>query len=546
MIAKILGSSASFNGVSYNTNKIDNLKGELMLVKNFGPLEGIKNLRPEDYKNYLQMVSSKSRTKEPQFHVAISCLEKECTKVELSDFAVKWMKEMGYEKQPYLVVFHSDTNNNHVHVVSTRIDQQSGLKINDSFEKKRACEAVNKILNLDTVANVDIEKAEGFNFRTVAQFNLLLEQKEYVISNKGEELSIIKFGKEQAVICENKIKQLAEENKIDVKRANQLKAIFNKYKDLYNSNIKPLREPLPGGGNGKIIGYKSQLSDHLKTKFGLDIIFHFKNDKTPYGYTIIDNANKNVFKGGEILNIKEFVSSSLKLDKNWFSNILNEFKKNQSTILELDKILNENHLNRQGENVFDINKHLVYTFEQNDLKQLVNNQKTDSNYLVFSSQDKSSLTDLLDIPSEQIVIDYKEDQKNMYADLLNAAVFNFSSLEEGLIKMNLSVVGNPSSLFLLDSESNTFIKIDNLVNDETKYIVYQEILGKANSNNIDLVVNTEKENILELLNNDIEMQGEKLENPTSGFQFFIAGDIDDEAINGRNRKRKKHARGNSR
>ena len=41
MIVKILSSSASFDGVSYNTGKINKGKGELMKVKNFGALQGL-------------------------------------------------------------------------------------------------------------------------------------------------------------------------------------------------------------------------------------------------------------------------------------------------------------------------------------------------------------------------------------------------------------------------------------------------------------------------------------------------------------------------
>jgi len=61
MIVKFLyttGPNGHFPAIKYNTGKMDKNKGELMKVMNFGPLQGLSHLRPQDYKNYLKMVSA--------------------------------------------------------------------------------------------------------------------------------------------------------------------------------------------------------------------------------------------------------------------------------------------------------------------------------------------------------------------------------------------------------------------------------------------------------------------------------------------------------
>src|SRR5476649_2786039 len=149
MIVKILPAKPTFSGVNYNTNKVDRNKGELMKVANFGPLQGLGKLRPQDYVNYLKMVSAQNKNiSKPQFHAVISAKGKSYDKHALTKIAVAWLKEMGYSSQPYLIVYHKDTDNNHVHMVSTRVDRD-GIKIPSDFEHRRAVKNINKVLGYD-------------------------------------------------------------------------------------------------------------------------------------------------------------------------------------------------------------------------------------------------------------------------------------------------------------------------------------------------------------------------------------------------------------
>ncbi|RYG53164.1 MAG: hypothetical protein EOO01_05075 [Chitinophagaceae bacterium] len=256
MIVKILQprlSAGSFGGVSYNTNKVDRDKGELMKVANFGPLQALSQLRPQDYINYLQMISARNKNvRKPQFHVAISSKGKLYDKHTLTDVAEAWLKEMGYGAQPYLIVFHKDTVNNHVHIVSTRVDRE-GNKIDSGFERRRSQKAMNKILGYDY--------ALAYNFSTRAQFLLLLEIKGY----PGRDMNV---------------QQRVEDYKPDKRRIEEINAIFVAMRN------------------------ERDFIHVLRDKYNIDLVFHAAEGKRPYGYTIIDHEEKNVFKGSEVMPLK--------------------------------------------------------------------------------------------------------------------------------------------------------------------------------------------------------------------------------------------------
>jgi hypothetical protein len=316
MIVKILGSGAGFNGVDYNTEKIDKGKGELMLVKNFDFLDGLKNLRPEDYKNYLQMISSKNqKIVNPQFHAAISCKGKEYSKEQLMEIGEQWLDEMGYGKNPFLIIYHKDTNNNHVHLVSTRIDK-NGKKIDSNYEKIRAIKAINKIIGLDENVKVsaDIKKCFAFNFKSTSQFSLLIEKMGYNVSSIDRKINVMKYGRVLTSISQEELNSVIELAESDKKRIAQLRAIIEKYKLDYSTTIQKTFIALPSGYL-KENGYTSDLAEHLKSKLGLEFVFHSKDNKTPYGFTIIDYAKKNVFKGGEIIRLKELIENNIPTEK---------------------------------------------------------------------------------------------------------------------------------------------------------------------------------------------------------------------------------------
>ncbi|MBD1424049.1 relaxase/mobilization nuclease domain-containing protein [Sphingobacterium arenae] len=309
MIVKILEKSATFGGVRYNTDKVDKDKGELIKVSGFGALQALQHLRPADYVNYLEAQSAaSSRTKYPQLHAVISCKGQSHSKEELTTIAEKWLDGMGYGGQPYLLVFHKDTANNHIHMVTTRVDK-NGKKINDSYEKLRAYEVLNRIMGLDEKqqADKDIEKALAYSFYTRAQFMMILEAQGYNLKLSDGNYLVSRYGKQQGVVPLEKVDARIGLFNRDINRLAQLRAIFAKYRNQYDLAAVPISAPHPGGKTVAFSGYTSGMAQMLSEKFGVQVIFHGKDGKPPYGYTLIDHSRKMVYKGKDLMPLAEFI-----------------------------------------------------------------------------------------------------------------------------------------------------------------------------------------------------------------------------------------------
>jgi hypothetical protein len=295
MIAKIMKSAHSFDAVYYNENKVKEQKAEFLTAANFQTTgTNLNFLSRNEFISYFNKISDLNpRVKNKQFHAVISTKGHEHTAEELKSIAEEYIKKMGYGDNPYLLYFHQDTDNNHVHIVSTRVDK-NGEKIDDSFEKKRSLETIKATMTQSnrrdwTGKNV-IDDIFQYNFSTEGQLKTLLELKGYTMQTGDDgAFQLWKDNFFVASIESGKVKEKLNQPK-DEARAKQLKAIVLKYKE----------------GRGE-----EELKALLKEKFGIELIFH-RNDKDPkpYGYTVIDHANKQVFKGSEILKMSEILKNT--------------------------------------------------------------------------------------------------------------------------------------------------------------------------------------------------------------------------------------------
>ena len=298
MIATILPSSANFHAVEYNERKVAQGRADLLEMTNFGYIAIGDAYTWEDLTSFLLDYSSKNgRIKYPQFHLAISCRGNEYTQEELVEIAHQYLREMGYGEpgQPLLIYGHHDTDNNHIHIITSRIDP-NGKKIDHNFEKMRSQDVINRIMGVDESQQVGeaMSKAFQYHFSTVPQFTAILETMGYECYTEDDDIVLKRNGEVQEKVKVQLVKNKISQEKQDKKRMAQLKAILMKYRDM-SAN-------------------RQELQDVMKAKFGVSLVFLGSKD-TPYGYLIVDHHTKAVFKGSDVVKIKELLQFQSKEER---------------------------------------------------------------------------------------------------------------------------------------------------------------------------------------------------------------------------------------
>ena len=366
MIATILPSSTTFHAVDYNERKVGEGVAELLEMKNFGFIGQVDSYTPDQLKQYLTKYTYRhnQRIKSPQFHLAISCRGDEYTYEQLLVIAHQYLKEMGYgeDGQPLLIYAHHDTDNHHLHIVTSRV-APDGHKIDDHHERVHSQEVINRIMgeNQQQRASEAVKNAFDYKFATLNQFRAILESSGYECYEKDGNLCIKRDGHVIDTLPLTIIQQHLQTFEPDERRRKQLRAILLKYRDMTAD--------------------KEELRQLMKQKFGVDLVFHGSKDK-PYGYTIIDHQSKTVLKGGDVLKLKDLLQFQSKAER------LHRMDEFIDAMLEDNPDLTTRELNRMlrrqfgthiskgriayGDDFIDLKDYQLQALKANDLKAWMN------------------------------------------------------------------------------------------------------------------------------------------------------------------------------
>lgn len=133
MIAKISTGSFTQGMVKYNHNKTISLKSGDPEAE----LLAIKNLPNKKFNSIVQTIEAyngkNTRVKKPNIHISLNFHKDDIlSNQKIVAIGNDYMKQMGFENQPYAIYRHFDREHPHIHIVSSIISAE-GKKINDSY-----------------------------------------------------------------------------------------------------------------------------------------------------------------------------------------------------------------------------------------------------------------------------------------------------------------------------------------------------------------------------------------------------------------------------
>ena len=222
------------------------------------------------------------------------------------------------------------------------MDKKTGSKIDDSFEKLKAQRALAKaqehLFGISQEKN--LEKLLNYRFSNLKQLEILLSRNGFKLSlsEDRKKIAILKNGVSLKSLRSEQINYSPVAN---TERKRQLRAIISKYSQICSEKVFRVednrkfeglfeKKSLPPEPK---IEFESELQKKIRDMFGIDIVFHFKDDKKPFGCTLIDHKDGAVYKGSEIFNMQEiFEFTAQTIDKRLFErlkdfNVRNEAEK---------------------------------------------------------------------------------------------------------------------------------------------------------------------------------------------------------------------------
>ncbi|MDV3837642.1 relaxase [Elizabethkingia anophelis] len=333
MIAKISRGANLYGVLSYNQRKVDQEKGELLWSHKLPIPHDSSQHTPLMMRFFEPYLAVNRKTEKPILHISLNPDPKDnISDDQFKELAKRYMEDMGYGNQPFLVYKHKDIERTHIHIVSLCTDE-NGRKIDDSFEKRRSMEVCRKLeqeFKLTPIPNKKKVLDELFTFTPVDyQKNDLKSQMASVIRYLPKHYSFSTLGEYNALLslfnitCEKYEGQFRNTtktgllyfalNKEGKKVANPLKAsLFGKITGATQLDLK-MDETRNKADDKECLLTRSRIKGMIRdtmflanneTDFkslllvkGINLVVRRTESGRIYGMTFIDHGSRSVWNG---------------------------------------------------------------------------------------------------------------------------------------------------------------------------------------------------------------------------------------------------------
>jgi len=167
MVIVIHQSAHTQNALHYNEKKVKEGVATFFDSRNTLSVNPFMYDEKHRLKNLLDLEKVNTRVKKKCLHISFNPsvddyqkLGDKTTRLEIRNM----MEHMGYGNQPYFVYKHGDLERVHFHVVSTRIDRQTGRKIKDNYEKQKMQKFVQELEQKYQLSNNQAKEQPNFKF----------------------------------------------------------------------------------------------------------------------------------------------------------------------------------------------------------------------------------------------------------------------------------------------------------------------------------------------------------------------------------------------
>ena len=167
MVIKIHQVANTENAFRYNEKKVKEGVATFFQSRNTLSVNPFMYDVNHRLKNLLDIEKLNPRVKNKCLHISFNPSTEDYLK--LGDKIIReeidnMMQHMGYGNQPYFVYKHKDLERVHFHVVSTRIDQQTGKKIKDNYEKQKMQKFIQKLEEKHQLTQKETLEQSNFKF----------------------------------------------------------------------------------------------------------------------------------------------------------------------------------------------------------------------------------------------------------------------------------------------------------------------------------------------------------------------------------------------